>query len=85
MSTATMTSKGQITVPAELRAKLGLRAGVKVDFVINAAGEVVLRPRTADIRSVRGLIAYSGPPVSVEDMNEAIGEAVAEAFKRSLS
>jgi antitoxin PrlF len=84
MATATMTSKGQITVPAELRARLGLRAGVKVDFVINATGEVVLRPRTADIRSVRGLIAYDGPTVSVEEMNEGVGDAIADEFRRSL-
>ena len=85
MSTATMTSKGQITVPAELRARLGLRAGVKVDFVINSVGEVVLRPRTADVRSLRGLITHKGPPISIDDMEEAIGEGIAEAFKRSLS
>ena len=85
MPAATMTSKGQITVPAELRARLGLRAGVKVDFVVNAQGEVVLRPQTADIRSLRGLIAHTGPPVSIEDMEEAVGEGVAEAFERSLS
>ena len=84
MPTATMTSKGQITVPAELRAKLGLRAGVKVDFVTNASGEVVLRPRAADIRSLRGLIPYDGPPVSIEDMNNEIGEAVVAAFERSV-
>jgi AbrB family looped-hinge helix DNA binding protein len=84
MSTATMTSKGQITVPAELRARLGLRAGVKVDFVTNAAGEVVLRPRTADIRAARNSIPYDGPPVSVEDMDEAVGNAFADEFRRSL-
>jgi AbrB family looped-hinge helix DNA binding protein len=80
-----MTSKGQITVPAEVRAKLGLRAGVKVDFVVNAGGEVVLRPRTADIRSLRGMLTYDGPPVSIEDMDRAIGDGVVEAFERSRS
>ena len=85
MAIATMTSKGQITVPAEFRARLGLRAGVQIDFGVNAQGEVVLRPRTADIRSLRGLVAYKGPPVSIEDMEEAIGESVVEAFERSLS
>ena len=85
MPTATMTSKGQITVPAEVRAKLGLRAGVKIDFVVTAGGEVVLRPRTADIRLLRGMLPYKGPPVSIEDMDKAVGEGVVEAFKRSLS
>jgi len=38
-----------------------------------------------DIRSLRGLIPYAGPPVSVEDMEQAVGEGAVEAFKRSLS
>ena len=67
MPAATMTSKGQITVPVEVRARLGLRAGAKVDFVVNAQGEVVLRPRTADIRELRGLVPYTGRPVSGEE------------------
>ena len=85
MPAATMTSKGQITVPAEVRARLGLRAGVKVDFVVNDQGEMVLRPQTADIRSLRGLIAHKGSPVSIEAMEEAVGEGFAEAFKRSVT
>jgi len=71
-------------VPAELRARLGLRAGVKVDFVINAQGEVVLSPRTGDIRLLRGLVAYTGPAMSIEDMEQAVAEGAAEAFERSL-
>lgn len=85
MPTATMTSKGQITVPIEVRARLGLRAGVKVDFVVNADGEVVLSPRSADIRSLRGLVEHKGPPVSIEAMEDAVGQGVTEAFTRSLT
>lgn len=85
MSAATMTSKGQITIPAEVRAKYRLRAGTRVDFVENEAGELVLRPKTGDIRELRGIVKYDGPSVSIEDMNEAIGRAVAESYKRSVS
>ncbi|HEV2746492.1 MAG TPA: AbrB/MazE/SpoVT family DNA-binding domain-containing protein [Allosphingosinicella sp.] len=85
MPAATMTSKGQITVPAEVRSKFGLRAGTRVDFAENDAGELVMRPRTGDIRALRGIVEYRGPPVSLEDINKAIGEAVAEEFKRSVS
>lgn len=84
MATATMTSKGQITVPADVRAQFGLKAGAKIDFVTNSAGELVMRPRTGDIRALRGVIAWDGPPISIEMMNETIGEAAAEAFKREL-
>ncbi len=85
MTTATMTSKGQITIPAELRTKFRLTAGTRVDFVENSAGELVLRPKKGDIRELRGIIKYDGPPVSIEDMDRGIAEAVAESFKRSVS
>jgi AbrB family looped-hinge helix DNA binding protein len=85
MTIATMTSKGQITIPAATRSKLRLAPGSKVDFVENDAGEIVLRPVVGDVRRLRGIVKYDGPPVSIEDMNQAIGEAAAERFKRSTS
>jgi AbrB family looped-hinge helix DNA binding protein len=85
MTIATMTSKGQITIPAATRSKLRLAPGSKVDFVENGAGEIVLKPITGDIRRLRGVVKYDGAPVSVEDMNKAIGDAAAESFRRSTS
>lgn len=84
MPTATVTSKGQVTIPAETRKRLRLVAGSKIDFVQNAAGETVVRAKTGDIRELRGFLKYDGPSVSIEDMNAAIGEAVVESFKRSI-
>lgn len=84
MVAATMTSKGQITIPVAVRKRLRLRAGSKVDFVENKAGEFVLKPRTGDIRKLYGIVKYDGPPLSIEDMNEALLAAVAEDFKRSV-
>ena len=84
MPTATVTSKGQITIPAETRARLRLVPGMKVDFVQNAAGETVLRTKTGDIRALKGIIKYDGPPVSIKDMNASIAEAVAERLDRCL-
>ena len=83
MAIATMTSKGQVTIPAEVRAKFRLRPGTKVDFVENQAGELVLRPKTGDIRDLRGILKYDGPPISIEDMNRGIAEAVAKRMNRS--
>ncbi len=40
----TLTSKGQITLPKPLRDRLGLKTGAQVDFVVNANGEIVLKP-----------------------------------------
>ncbi len=83
MPIATMTSKGQITIPAETRARLRLVPGTKIDFVQNERGETVLRPKTGDIRALRGFIKYKGPPVSLEDIDRGTAEAVAERLRRS--
>ena len=85
MVAATVTSKGQITIPVAVRKRLRLRAGSKVDFVENKAGELVLKPRTGDIRELYGIVKYDGPPLSIEEINEAIGDAAAESFRRSIS
>ena len=85
MTTATMTSKGQITIPADVRKKLRLRAGTKVDFAENKAGEIVLRPKTGDIRELRGIFKHDGPPVSIEEMDEAVKKAASRRFLRSVS
>ena len=84
MPTATVTSKGQVTIPAETRKRLRLVPGSKIDFVQNAAGETVVRAKTGDIRALRGILKYDGPPVSIEDMNKAIEEAVVSRYLRSL-
>jgi antitoxin PrlF len=83
MTIATMTSKGQITIPAATRSKLRLAPGSKIDFVENDAGEIVLRPVTGDVRRLRGIVKYDGPMLSVEDMDRVIGEAAMESFRRS--
>jgi antitoxin PrlF len=85
MTTITMTSKGQVTLPAATRAKLRLAAGSKLLVSENERGEIVLRPKTGDVRRVRGALKYDGPPVTVDEMNEAIGRAAVKSFKRSIS
>jgi len=82
MSTATMTSKGQITIPAEIRARFRLEAGAKVDFVVTDNGDLVMRPKTRDIRDLRNSVKYDGPPVSVEEIDQGIAAAIAERMKR---
>lgn len=83
MATATLTSKGQVTIPAETRAKLRLSTGSKIDFVENADGEIVLRPRRGDVRRLKGILDYSGPPATQEDIDAAVADAAVERFLRS--
>jgi AbrB family looped-hinge helix DNA binding protein len=87
MASATMTSKGQITLPAATRARLRLVKGSKLDVSENDKGQIVLTPRpakTGDIRKLRGILKYDGPPVSIEEMNEAILKAASRRFRDSV-
>lgn len=85
MSTAAMTTKGQITVPADVRADLRLRAGDRVSFEKADDGTYRIRPVKGDIMRLAGVLKYDGPPVSVEEMNEAVGQAAVERFRRATA
>lgn len=63
-----MTSKGQVTVPKEVRQRLGLRQGMRVAFVVEG-DHAVLRPATPDRsrpKSGFGMVKVSGPAVPVD-------------------
>jgi AbrB family looped-hinge helix DNA binding protein len=73
MPSATITSKGQITIPKVVRQALKVRTGDRLDFVIESGGRVLLRPGIADVTELKGILHRPDrPPVSVEDMNAAI-------------
>jgi len=78
MPIATVTSKGQITVPKEIRDQLGLRSGSRVDFKIERSGKVVFRPLNRDFRSLRGFLRSPWKrPVTIREMDEAIASGAA--------
>ncbi len=70
MSEATVTSKGQITIPVDIRQSLGLQAQDRVTFTPMPDGTVVLRAKTKSILDLRGLLQplSAGPAVSVDEM-----------------
>jgi antitoxin PrlF len=75
---ATLTSKGQVTVPKAIRDLLRLGTGDRVDFVVKEDGTVVLRPATVHVRELRGFLHRKGmKPLSVEQMNAVIRRRVA--------
>lgn len=78
MPTATMTSKGQITVPKEVRDDLHLEAGSKVLFVKLPNGQYNVVARTGSIKDLAGILDSSGmPSATIEQMNEDIADAAA--------
>ena len=83
MSSATVTSKGQITIPKDVRERLGLEAGDRVVFVVHSDGEVVLKPVQTDIRALHGMLHRKAQrPRSVEEMDEGIARSLADKHAR---
>jgi len=67
---ATMTVKGQVTMPREIRNRLGLKSGDKVAFTMLSDGTVVVRPKTRRLVDLAGSLTRPGQPsVSVEEMD----------------
>jgi AbrB family looped-hinge helix DNA binding protein len=74
MTTAAVTTKGQITIPIEVRVKLGIKPGDRVLFLENEKGEVILKPKTGSLMDVRGMLKWTGKPATIEEMNEVIAK-----------
>ena len=83
MAVATVTSKGQVTIPKEVRDELGIETGTKLYFVRTAQG-YVLKPARNSILALAGTVQYDGPALSIGEMDEAIGLGVAAENERIL-
>lgn len=82
MSTATITSKGQITIPKEIRDSLLLHTGDKVDFTLTENGQVLLRPLTRRVADLFGRLQKPGQKVlSPAAMDAAIRKRVTSGRK----
>jgi len=79
MAAATVTSKGQITIPIEVRQALGLDAGDRVEFVEVEPGRFELMPATRSITALKGMFGKPRRMVSIEEMNAAIAKRGAAA------
>ena len=79
MSTATMTSKGQITIPAIVRAALGVEAGDRVEFVQVEPGHFELVAATQSVTALKGLVRKPASPITIDAMNKAIATHGAKA------
>ena len=76
---ATVTSKGQVTVPALLRRALGLKAGDKLVFTQDAEGRFVVNARTESLADLRGIVGRQGDgPIAAVD-----GERIARWIEDS--
>jgi AbrB family looped-hinge helix DNA binding protein len=75
MPISTLTTRGQTTIPKPIREALGLQPGDRVEFTLED-DQALLRRAGADLSVLDGMLDRSGQePISVEEMNETIGEA----------
>jgi antitoxin PrlF len=83
MATATLTSKGQITIPANVRAALGVDTGDRVEFVEIATGRYEVIAATRPVTALKGMLGKPRKSVSIKTMNAAIARrgAVAKSSK----
>jgi AbrB family looped-hinge helix DNA binding protein len=72
MATATLTSKGQLTLPKSVRERMGLDSGDRVEFVEVTDGVFNIVAATRDVRELRGMISKPKDAISLDDMNRAI-------------
>jgi antitoxin PrlF len=82
MTTATLTSKGQITIPADVRRVLNVQTGDRVEFVQVEPGRFELVAATHSVRELKGLFGRAARTVSIDEMNRAIAERGARAGER---
>jgi AbrB family looped-hinge helix DNA binding protein len=75
---AKITSKGQTTIPAEIRERLGLHAGDRVAFIETEEGFLMI-PRNRPAESLFGSLAeYAKPGTTLEDYRRAVGEGISD-------
>jgi AbrB family looped-hinge helix DNA binding protein len=80
MPTATMTTKGQVTIPLAVRQALALGPGSKLRFVELPDGNFEIMPATVPVASLKGFFGpWEGPAVTTEQMSAAIAQTAARA------
>ena len=81
MALATITTKGQVTIPKSVRDSLMLSTGDKIEFVITDKREALIRPISKKVDEVFGLLHKPGrKTVSVEDMDAKIRQRMKDNF-----
>jgi antitoxin PrlF len=83
MPTATMTTKGQVTIPKEIREHLKIDTGDRLSFAVQEDGSVIVKPITRDVRELGGLLRRPEQrSVSLREMDEGIARRMRSKFGR---
>ena len=80
MALATMTTKGQVTIPKSIRETLHLHSGDKIEIVVSKTGEAVIRPIVAKVDDMFGKLKTDRKSVSVEEMDNILKKKFKSKF-----
>ena len=72
MPRATLTSKGQITIPKQVRDQLRIRPGCRFEFYVDGDRRIVMVPLDGKLEDLIGSLAGRAAPLSVEDIDRAV-------------
>ena len=72
---ATITSKGQVTLPKPLRDQLQLEPGDKIEFLLDDDGKLRVEPVTASVTQLKGMLPRPRVPITLDQMDAAIARA----------
>jgi antitoxin PrlF len=82
MALATLTTKGQLTIPKKIRESLKLHTGDKIEIIVTAKREALIRPISKKVDEIFCKLHKTGrEPVSLEDIDNAIRNRMKERFK----
>ena len=84
MSTTTLTSKGQVTLPKAVRDRLGLKPGDKLSCRVAGEDEIVIRRKERDVKDLVGLLKAPGRRKTTDDMRRAVEEGAVARVRRGL-
>lgn len=85
MASAKITSKGQITIPQEVRRAMGVSEGDRVEFVTDDEGGFALKAASSPIKALKGIIPLRRGPATLDEMREAIIAGATRGRKRRAS
>ena len=81
---ATITSKGQVTIPKEIRDHLRLRDGRKIRFTVEGENRAVIVPVSRRLSELAGILPKPKRTATLEEMDEAIGRGAVQRYLRAI-
>ena len=82
MAVATLTTKGQVTIPKEIRESLQLHTGDKIEIIVTENREAIIRPISKKIDDIFGKLHKPGrKAISLEAMDESIRDRMKDKYK----